>query len=198
MNKTIVNRGTGAGGCNTNLFGKKFEEKTNNQIRLLKCGYTKNGFTKKQKNVYDYYISKTFEDKTITFLLHNGFKSYMKHKYAIDVFRCPDEAYIIEYSNGNHVIKILEKKEQNVSGSVETKLWASPALKREYEKVLGDKFEVSYCLCVNSYLQNLLESSNKKYVILNEILRENKIDVLYGDDDNYNEMFDRWIEQRNQ
>jgi len=29
-------------------------------------------------------------------------------------------------------IKIVEKKEQNVEGSVETKLWSSPSLKREY------------------------------------------------------------------
>jgi len=45
----IVNKGTGAGGANTNLYGKKFEEKTNNQTRLLNDGYTKNSFTKKPK-----------------------------------------------------------------------------------------------------------------------------------------------------
>lgn len=26
----IINKGTGAGGANTNYYGKKFEEKTNN------------------------------------------------------------------------------------------------------------------------------------------------------------------------
>ena len=31
----ITNKGTGAGGANTNYYGKKFEEKTNNQTRLL-------------------------------------------------------------------------------------------------------------------------------------------------------------------
>lgn len=34
----------------------------------------------------------------------------MKNKYNINLFRCPDEAYIIEYTNGKKVIKILEKK----------------------------------------------------------------------------------------
>jgi len=45
----IVNKGTGAGGANTNYYGKKFEEKTNNQQRLLEMGYIKHSFTKKPK-----------------------------------------------------------------------------------------------------------------------------------------------------
>jgi hypothetical protein len=48
-----VNKGTGAGGANTNYYGKKFEEKTNNQQRLLEMGYTKHSFTNK---AYDYYL----------------------------------------------------------------------------------------------------------------------------------------------
>lgn len=145
-----LNKGTGAGGSNTNYYGKKFEEKTNNQIRLLTDGYIKNSFTKKPN---DYYLSKTFEDKTIIFVLQNGFKMYMKNKYNIQLFRCPDEAYIIEYNTGKKVIKILEKKEQNVEGSVETKLWSGPSLKREYELVLGDNFEVYYGFCVSDFLK---------------------------------------------
>lgn len=108
------NKGTGAGGSNTNHYGKLFEEKTNNQQRLLDTGYIKNSFTKTTKKAYDYYLSKTFEDKTIVFVLQNGLKMYMKNKYNIDLFRCPDEAYIIEYTDGKKVIKILEKKEQKV------------------------------------------------------------------------------------
>ena len=46
---TLINKGTGAGGSNTNYHGKKFEEITNNENRLLELGYTKNSFTKKQK-----------------------------------------------------------------------------------------------------------------------------------------------------
>lgn len=91
----ITNKGTGAGGSNTNYYGKKFEEKTNNQIRLLNCDYIKNNFIKKSKKIYNYYLLKRFEDKTIVFLLQNGLKTYMKNKYSIDVFRCPDEAYIL-------------------------------------------------------------------------------------------------------
>ena len=90
----------------------------------------------------------------------------MKNKYNIDLFRCPDEAFIIEYNSGKKVIYILEKKEQNVEGSVETKLWSGPSLKREYELVLGEDFEVFYGFCVSKFLQNKLMSKNPKYTIL--------------------------------
>ena len=191
--KQIINKGTGAGGANTNYYGKKFEVNTNNQQRLLEMGYTKNSFTKKPKKAYDYYLSKTFEDKTIVFVLQNGLKMYMKNKYNIDLFRCPDEAYIIEYTSGRKVIKILEKKEQNVEGSVETKLWSGPSLKREYELVLGAEFEVFYGFCVSEFLKNKLISNEKKYTILNTIFNENNIVVLFGDDENYFETFDTWF-----
>jgi hypothetical protein len=193
MQLVIINKGTGAGGANTNYYGKKFEEKTNNQQRLLEMRYTKNSFTKKPKKAYDYYLSKTFEDKTIVFVLQNGLKMYMKNKYNIDLFRCPDEGYIIEYTNGRKVIKILEKKEQNVEGSVETKLWSGPSLKREYELVLGAEFEVFYGFCVSDFLKNKLISNEKKYTILNTIFNENNIAVLFGDDENYFETFDTWF-----
>ncbi len=191
----IINKGTGGGGANTNYYGKRFEEKTNNQQRLLEMGYTKNSFTRKPKKEYDYYLSKTFEDKIIVFVLQHGLKMYMKNKYNINLFRCPDEAYIIEYTSGRKVIKILEKKEQKVEGSVETKLWSGPSLKREYELVLGADFEVDYGFCVSEFLKNKLVSNGKKYTILNEIFNENNITVLFGDDENYFETFDTWFNQ---
>jgi hypothetical protein len=193
----IVNKGTGAGGANTNYYGKKFEEKTNNETRLIDMGYIRNSVysdtKKKPKKAYDFYLSKTYEDKTISFVLQNGLKMFMKNKYNIELFRCPDEAYIIQYNTGKKVIKILEKKEQNVEGSVETKLWSGPSLKREYELVLGPDFEVHYGFCVSEFLKKKLTSNEKKYVILNTILAENHINVLFGDDDNYFEQFDNWF-----
>ncbi len=186
-----MNKGIGAGGSNTNYYGKMFEEKTNNYKKLLELGYIENKFSDKSK--YNYYLSKKYDDKTVIFTSQNGLKKYMKYKYDIDLFRCPDEAYIIEYNSGKTVVKILEKKEQNVEGSVETKLWAGASLKREYELILGDKFEVFYGFCVSKFLQNKFESNEKKYVILNKIFSENNITVLFGDDDNYFESIDKWI-----
>ena len=192
-----ANKGTGAGGANTNYYGKKFEEKTNNQQRLFDLGFTKNSFTKNPKKSYDYYLSKTYDDKTVAFVLQSGLKMYMKHKYNIELFRCPDEAYIVEYASGKKLIQILEKKEQLVEGSVETKLWSGPSLKREYELVLGPEFEVCFGFCVSSFLKNKLVSDKKKYIILQTILREHNIDVLFGDDENYFETFDMWCNPLN-
>ena len=191
----IINKGTGAGGANTNYYGKQFEENTNNQQRLLEMGYEKKYFTQTSKNTQDNYdyLSKTFEDKTVVNVSQEGLKKYCKNKYNIEIIRKPDEAYIIEYTNGVKVIKILEKNEQNVEGSVETKLWAGLALKREYELVLGTEFKVVYGFCVNKFLQNKFVSGDKKYMILNQILQENDIAVLFGEDENYFQTLDDWI-----
>jgi len=182
---TTRNKGNGAGGNNTNYYGKKFEQKTNNEKRLLDYGFSKKD---------NYYLSKTFEDKSIVFVSQNGLKKYMKNNYKVELFRNPDEAYIIEYNNGKKVLKILEKKEQHMHGSVETKLWASSSLKKEYQLILGSLFEVDYCLCVNNYYKEMF-SNSMKYAILTTILNESKINILFGDDENYFESLDNWIYQ---
>ena len=179
----MANRGTGAGGANTNYHGKLFEAKTHNQIRLEQDGYSK----------HENYLSKTDVNKTTIFTTQNGLKKYMKQSFGIDVFRCPDEAYITHYTDGRKKIHILEKKEQNVAGSVETKLWSGPSLKREYELVLGTEFEVVYGFCVSDYLKQKMISIDKKYVILNTILSESHISVLFGDDDSYFDTLDEWL-----
>lgn len=76
------------------------KKKTNNKLVLIENGYIINSFSKKPKNKYDFYLSKLYDDKIITFTMQNGFRIYMKNKYNINLFRSPDEAYIIEYNNG--------------------------------------------------------------------------------------------------
>ena len=91
------------------------------------------------------------------------------------------------------ILKILEKKEQNVEGSVETKLWSCPSLKREYEICVNFNFEISYALSVSIFLKIKFISNDKKYIILNQILNESNIPVLFGNNENYFEMLDNWI-----
>jgi len=183
LKKLWDNKRANSGGKKSTYNGKKFEDKINNENILLNLGYVKE----------DYYLLKNDTDKRYIFVIQNGFKKYMKNKYNINIIRLPDEAYIIEYKTGKVDIKILEKKSQNIQGSVETKLWASPSLKREYELILGNKFNISYALSVNSYLQKLLISSHIKYRTLMNILYENNIEVLYGDDTDYFTKIDLWI-----
>ena len=61
----ITNKGTGAGGSNTNYYGKIFEEKTNNQSRLINNGYTKNNLLKKpKKTIYTKFMVRNLNTKT--------------------------------------------------------------------------------------------------------------------------------------
>ena len=186
-----INKGIGAGGANTNLYGKKFEEQTNNEARLLAIGFDRFAINKTK---FGYYLAKDFDNKKIVFVSQNGLKLYMKHFYDIDLFRCPDECYIHLYKDGRkNLVKILEKKEQNVEGSVMDKLWDGPSFKREYEIVLGDAFRVEYAYCVSDFLKKKLTSDEKKFRILQQIHMEAGIKVLFGSDDDYFEKFDLWV-----
>lgn len=80
-----------------------------------------------------------------------------------------------------------------MEGSVENKLWAGISFKREHELVLGNGFEIIYGFCVNNFLKSRLLSDKQKYIILNVILDENNIKVLYGDDENYFDTLNVWI-----
>lgn len=214
LQETHKNRGTGAGGANTNYFGKQFEQKTDSHARLLSNGFVSGhaaaSASKKHKPAkHEDYLFKDTDAGRMVFVTQNGLKVYMKHRHGIDLFRCPDEAYLIELTcegegggegggegagtKKKTIIKILEKKEQKVDGSVETKLWSGPSLKREYEIVLGDRFEVHYAFCVNEFLKQKLVSDAPKYKTLNTILKEADIQVLFGDDPDYFEQLDNWV-----
>ena len=108
-NKKIVhktNKGFGAGGVNTNLFGKAFENTTcmrenliNNDFKLVKINNSKFG----------YYLFKKINDIKYSYVSQNGLKLYCKEKFNISLCRNPDEAYIVQMGDKN-TIKILEKK----------------------------------------------------------------------------------------
>jgi hypothetical protein len=155
----IINKGTGAGGAITNNNGKSFEALTNNQSKLIEQGYEKHIIN---KNKYGYYYKKQFEDKEIVYVLQAGFKTYMNKMYNIDnaeLFREPDEAYIITYKTGRQVIKFVEAKTQNVEGSVDIKLLASPIFVEEYKIALDNKFEIEYLLPI--FKKNLKKKIKK-------------------------------------
>ena len=185
----LINKGTGAGGFNTNYNGKLFEHKTNNEQTLINIGFNKEYFKGKNK----YFLKKDYKDKIVIFVLQSNLKTYFKNKYNINLYRNPDEAYIIEYTNGKKIVIIIEKKEQKVEGSVETKLWSGPSLKREYEIVLGNDFQVFYCFCLNDFFKKKFESNDIKYKNLNQILNESNIHILYGDDIDYFNKLNSWL-----
>lgn len=184
---SIINKGTGAGGKNTNINGYNFENYTDNEERLLEMGFEE--YIIEENNCI--FLKKSFRNYDIIFLKQYNFISYLDYFYQIETFRKPDEAYIYEKKDRILNIKIIEKKAQHHKGSVETKLWAAPSLKKEYELITG--IDIEYCLCLNNFLKNKILSPHLKYKTLKKILNDEEILVLFGDDDDYFDYLDEYI-----
>jgi hypothetical protein len=183
----IQNKGTGAGGANTNINGLKFEDKTSCENIL-----NKNKFCKKILDNKSYYLEKKIGDATIIYLKQYAFQKYMKTIYNLDTYRKPDEAFIIKHDDKLY-LKIVEKKNQNRDGSVEDKLKTGAFNRREYELMLNNKFIVEYVFCVSKFLQNKFISNKLKYNNMKKIMDEDKITIFFGDDSNYYSLIYEWI-----
>ncbi len=190
-NKTIKNKGTGAGGANTVLNGGAYEQITSIEKLLEKKGWEKKSF---ETNT-DYYFVKIDGNKKLVYVKQNGLKTYMEQFYSESAIRKPDEAFLIITKNENKDlinIKILEKKYQSKDGSVDVKLWAGPSLKREYELYYNEKYQVDYAFSLSKFLIDKLKSNQLKWIILNKILKENNIQTFDGTDENYFEQIYKW------
>ena len=192
---SIINKGTGAGGANTNVTGKSFEQKTENETRLLASGFIRKEIPGCEKTKTGYYLIKettTNPDESIVYLTQGGLKAYFNHFFKKEMCRHPDEAYL--FRNGDkYTLKILEKKNQNGSGSVDTKLLAGLGFIKEYEILLGEGFEVKYAFCISSFMKKDYISDCVKSKALREINKTYGIAVLFGDDPDYYETLDNWI-----
>lgn len=188
----IQNKGTGAGGANTNANGKSFEQKTENESRLLSDGFVRTtipGCTTK----YGFYLVKeTGPTESITYLTQGGLKAYFAHFFQKEMCRSPDEAYLVR--NGDtYTLKILEKKNQNSPGSVYTKLLAGKGFLDEYTFLLDERFTVRYAFCLSAFLQKEYLADSVKSRALRHINQTYGIAVLFGEDDNYYATLDAWI-----
>lgn len=173
----LSNKGTGAGGAKTNLHGKSFESKTENL----------NGFIQKKIGNTCYY-----EKDNIIFLRQGELKQYFKKVFQKELIRHPDEAYLIRQGD-QYTLKILEKKNQNVEGSVIEKLGLGAFYKEEYEWCLGTQFKVEYAYCLSNFLKQKYLSNTLKFNFLREKNKRNNIEVLFGDDDDYQEKLNDWL-----
>lgn len=194
----IINKGSGAGGAKTNYNGLKFEEKTSFEIKLNELKYNKKEIIiNKRIGIYYEYIN---ENKNIIYFKKNGFKLYFEKMYNIITYRQPDEAFLI-LDNNKYYLKILEKKNQNVEGSVEEKLKTGAFNKKEYDLMLNIyseyKFNISYSFCVSKFLQDKLESNNIKYINIKKIMELDNIIILYGDEEDYFDNLYKWINNIN-
>jgi hypothetical protein len=190
----LKNKGTGAGGANTNLNGKTFEEKTSNESRLLATGFERKQIPGRT-GPNDYYFEKVLDaalEQSIVYCKQGALKAYFAHFFATKLERCPDEAYILR-TGESYTLKILEKKNQNVAGSVEEKLLTGDAIRFEYQCCLGERFKVAYAFCLSTFLKDRYCSDALKWRSLRLYNTERNIQVLFGDDEDYFTKLDAWI-----
>lgn len=180
MNTIMENRGTGAGGSNTNKNGKSYEDKVDIEQKLIDIEF----FLKIQnKNIN--YSSKKLYNKVVYYFKQANLKKYLQLN-GITIYRNPDIAYLKEYNDGKKHLTIFEIKNQNGSGSVDTKLWAGIGLKEEYEICLGKDYTIDYNFILSDYFKNQFDIS-PKFKILKKILLKHNINILYGSDEDYEE-----------
>jgi len=188
----VVNRGTGAGGGKTNANGIPFEKRTENESRLLKKGFIRKDIPgKKNKNGF-YLVKELSPTESITYVTKSGLKAYCKHFFKKEMCREPDEAYLIKKGD-DYILKVLEKKNQNTPGSVDTKLLAGGGFIDEYEFLLGENFKVEYAFCLSAFLQKDYTGKSKKSEALRHVLKKQGIPVLFGEDTDYFEKLDNWL-----
>lgn len=54
-------------------------------------------------------------------------------------------------------------------------------------------FKIEYAFCLNSFFKDKFESKSKKWEILYQILTENKIQIFYGEDNDYFDKINHWV-----
>ena len=162
----ISNRGTGAGGSNTNKNGLEFERNvdlkknytilsTKNNINEIRFNGTDTHFIEvPKKKLQPYMKSKNKMNTTIT--IAHGCKE-------------PDEAYIDE---NKKIIFIIEKKFQQVGGSVCEKLQTA-VFKREHYRGLFPEYTIEYIYCLSDWF-----IKNCKAEI--QFLNKNNFKIFFG------------------
>ena len=132
-------------------------------------------------------ITRTYEGKITLRKAH--FKKYMKTNHNLVTEREPDEAVIDELKK---VIHIIEIKNQNREGSVETKLWTGPGFVHEYEYCFPE-WKIYYLFCLSPFLEKKYLSEKLKYKALRIFNEKNNIKVFFGESLDYAIKRDEWI-----
>lgn len=175
-----INKGTGAGGSKTNKSGKTYEKKIDCTGYLINNGFE---LLNKNKNKF---LFKSINNLEILFFQQRELNKYLEKKYNKQIYRIPDQSILIISKEKKPKLIIIEIKNQNVSGSVDEKLWAGVAIKKNYQYWLED-FEIDYVFILSSFLYNLVIENKKKYNGLKKIFEVDSIEIFNGDDVNNSE-----------
>ena len=167
---TLINKGTGAGGANTNKNGLSYEDLTdlNTHIKVIKTN--KNSTTIQFIN-YDTELEKPKRKTGLFKVLSENLDKSVEKGHGC---KQPDECYINMKKKN---IYIIEKKFQQTNGSVIEKLQTPEFKIWNYKKMFQD-FTIVYIYCLSDYFKQ-----NAKAEL--EYLKEKKINVFWGNSETY-------------
>lgn len=169
----IVNRGTGAGGSNTNVNGLSYEDKTNLNTLLSEVSYTKKKQFKTIKfNGYPNELIDVSKSNLYKYMNSIGEKSSLQPAAGC---KNPDEAYI---DNNKKIVFIIEKKFQQTSGSVDEKIQTGPFKKLHYSQQFPN-YKIYYIYCLSDWFKRTEYNSVLDYNKQNEIV------IFWGNDEDY-------------
>jgi hypothetical protein len=191
--QTIVNRGTGAGGANTNKQGLSFEKSISSYHELLAKDFEVVRYGKREQM---HYLKKECTDmnKVIYYVQKKSFKYLIKSLFDVDMFKEPDEAYLVHnVLDDTYELWIVEIKNQNREGSVEEKLMTGNVVKRMYETALNNRVKVNYAYSVSNFLKKKLLSNTLKYKILHKLYEEDGIKIFYAEEEDYLKQLNIWL-----
>lgn len=175
-NKDIPkNKGVGAGGANTNFYGKTFEQKCELESYLIDMGFSKHVMNKTMK--YGYYLT----DGRIKYMKQSGLREYMRSNHNIErLHMFPDEC-LIKPNESKPTLIVLEMKHQRVEGSCFDKIKCAPFYKYQYTELFGHLFDIEYHLVVNDFIKTKIQSNP----LLSNYLNFHGVRVFHGESDDY-------------
>ena len=191
---SIKNKGTGAGGSKTTLHGSGYEKITD-ICTYLETKYFLKKYLTNAPNYY--YYERRYKNRRVVYIPQLkgwGLKNYIREFHPeITQKICfkPDGVFII-YKNNKITIKIVEKKNQNVGGSVNIKLLAYMGFIHVYQNTFPE-WDVQYCFSLADHFKKKFEIKDKKgkkkpqtqYHIILQVLLQNHISIFYGSRDDY-------------
>ena len=175
------NKGTGAGGANTNLYGKTFEQQCDLESSLIDMRFSKHVMNKSMK--YGYYLYKDSLTTTVKYMKQSGLREYMRSYHNIERLHLfPDECLIIQrQSSSRPTLVVLEMKHQRVEGSCFDKIKCAPFYKYQYKELFGHLFDIEYHLVVNDFIKTKIQGNH----LLEKYLELHGVKYFHAENDDY-------------
>jgi hypothetical protein len=170
----ITNKGTGAGGANTNKNGLAYEELTDLTEKLKKNIPIKKGINEVEFEGYERKWIQASKDNLKKYMKEIG--ELNENTTSAPGCKEPDEAYV---DPEQKIIFIIEKKFQQGPGSVDEKIQTSHFKLKHYKKLFPNYNKIYYMYCLSDWFKRDEYKSSLEY------LEDEKIPVFWGSSETY-------------